>query len=158
VLLAQGFQLCDPSASLFCMIAQLMDLLHGFVENLGQGTGQLYLIRQASHVVMTFGRQHHSIDSFMGLAQKMLVLGMLHLVVVHMVECGQGFACSIANSTLERPPRGGSLDHLVNTVDMVGHRPLVQDHPYMPHIGVLMKSHGSLYPSDRSSVRRVLEK
>jgi hypothetical protein len=40
------------------------------------------------------------------------------------------------NSTLERPPQGSSLNHQVNMVDTIDRRPLIQDHPHVPEIGV----------------------
>jgi hypothetical protein len=42
----------------------------------------------------------------------------------------------IVDSSLKHPPRGSSLDHLVNTVDTITHAHLVYDHPHMPEIGV----------------------
>jgi hypothetical protein len=68
VLLAKGLQLGDPSTDFFSMVAQLTDFLHSFIRILCQGTSQLYLIRQASHVVTTFNWQHHNINSFTGSA------------------------------------------------------------------------------------------
>jgi hypothetical protein len=64
------------------MVAKLTNFLHGFVEPLVQGTNQLHLIRQASHAVMTFDRQHLSIVFFTGSTQEVLILGMLHLVIL----------------------------------------------------------------------------
>jgi hypothetical protein len=51
--LARGLQLGGPSVGFFSMVAKLTDFLHGFVEILVQGTGQLHLIRQTSHAVTT---------------------------------------------------------------------------------------------------------
>jgi hypothetical protein len=42
------------------------------------------------------------------------------LVIFFVMQCGQSFSRSISNSSLECPPLGGSLDHLVNTADMTG--------------------------------------
>jgi hypothetical protein len=39
-------------------------------------------------------------------------LGLLHLVILIMTQCGQSFSCSILHSSLKRPPQGGSLDNL----------------------------------------------
>jgi hypothetical protein len=50
VLFAKGLQLGDPSAGFFSMVAKLTDLLDGFAEIPVQGTGQLHLIQQISHV------------------------------------------------------------------------------------------------------------
>jgi hypothetical protein len=44
MLVAQGFQLGDPSAGFFSMTGQLSDVLHSFVEILVQGMCQLHLI------------------------------------------------------------------------------------------------------------------
>jgi hypothetical protein len=62
---AKGLQLGDPSAGFFSMVAQLSDFLHGFIEISGP-VGQLHLVSQASLVIITYGRQHHSIISFTG--------------------------------------------------------------------------------------------
>jgi hypothetical protein len=124
-MLAKGFWLGDPSADFFSMVAKLLDFLHGFVEMSDQGMSPLYLICQTSHVIMTFCKQYHSISSFVGSAQEVTVLGMLHLVVLIVTQHGQCFMCSISNSSIERPPRSSNLDHLANTVDTIGRRPLI---------------------------------
>jgi hypothetical protein len=72
----------------------------------------------------------------MALAQKVPVLGMLHLVIFLVSQHGQGFMCSITDYSLERQPRGGSLNHLAKMEDTIGHRPLIKDHPYVSEIGV----------------------
>jgi hypothetical protein len=56
------------------MLAQLLDLLHGFIDISNQSMGQLYLVVKASDVVTIFPGQHHSIGSFTGLAQKVSIL------------------------------------------------------------------------------------
>jgi hypothetical protein len=48
---------------------------------------------------------------------------------------GQSLTCSIKDSTMECPSRRSSFNHLADIVDVVSHRPLVQDHPYMSKIG-----------------------
>jgi hypothetical protein len=118
------------------MVANLLDFLHGLVKILGQSMGQLHLVGKATYVITTFSRYHLSIDSFMGSAWKAPVLGMLHLAIFLVAQRGQVFSCSIVNSSLEDPPRCDSLDHLVNTAHTIDRRPIIQDHPYMPEIGV----------------------
>jgi hypothetical protein len=44
--------------------------------------------------------------------------------------------CIIVNSTLKRLTRDRILNHLANMADTINRRPLVQDHPYVPEVGV----------------------
>jgi hypothetical protein len=44
--------------------------------------------------------------------------------------------CTIVNSTLKRLTRDRILNHLANMADTINRRPLVQDHPYVPEVGV----------------------
>jgi hypothetical protein len=113
------------------MVAKLLDFLHGLVEISGQGTGQIHLISEASYVVMTFSGQYHNISSIVGLAQKVSILGVLHLVIFHMTLRDQSFSCS--------------LNHLSNTVDTIGI--LIYDHPHVQEIGIPLKQPwGSCFP------------
>jgi hypothetical protein len=64
---------------------------------------------------------------------------MLYLVIFFMMKYSQSFSCSISHSSLDRPPRGGSLNHLANMADMIGRRLVVYDHMYMPEIRVPSK-------------------
>jgi hypothetical protein len=139
LLLAQGLQLNDPSAGFFSKVAKLLDFLHSFIEISGQSMGQLYLIGKASYVVTTFSRKHHIINSFAGSAWKVSILGVLHLVIYLVMQCGQSFSCNISNSTLERPPWGSNLDHLVDTADIISRKLLICDHLHVPEIGVPSK-------------------
>jgi hypothetical protein len=43
--------------------------------------------------------------------------------------------CSTADSTFKRPTQGRSFNHSAGTTDVIGHRPLVQDHSYIPEVG-----------------------
>jgi hypothetical protein len=56
-----------------------------------------------------------------------------------MMQYRQRFSCNISYSSLKSPPRSGSLDHLADTVDTIGHRLLVYDHLHMLEIGVPTK-------------------
>jgi hypothetical protein len=56
-----------------------------------------------------------------------------------MMQYGQSFSCSVADSSLEHPSRGDALDHLADTVDTIHHRLLVDDHLHVPEIGVPTK-------------------
>jgi hypothetical protein len=55
------------------------------------------------------------------------------------MQYGQSFSCNVTDSSLKRPPRSGSLDHLAKVVDIIGRRLLLDDHPHMPEIGVPTK-------------------
>jgi hypothetical protein len=85
MLLAKSLQLCDPSVNFYFSIVELTDILHCLVVLHVQGTGQLHLVRQTSHVVTISSRQHHSINSFVGTAREVSVLRMLHLIVLLMM-------------------------------------------------------------------------
>jgi hypothetical protein len=87
-------------------------------------------------MITIFHEQHHIIDSFTGLARKVPILGMLHLVVLVVTQCNQSFTCSISNSSLERPSQGDNLNHLANMADTISRILLIYDHPHMPEIGV----------------------
>jgi hypothetical protein len=77
-------------------------------------------------------------------------------------QCFMGY---LPHACLECRPWCKSLDNLADAADTIGHRHLIDHHTYMPKyefprssLGVPMKSGGSLEPSTRSMVRRVLEK
>jgi hypothetical protein len=139
VLLAKGLQLSDLSAGFLSMFTQLSNLIYVLVEISDQSTGQLHLLGKASNAVMTFYGQHHSFSSFTGSAQEVAILHMLHLIIHLMMQCDQSFSCSISHSSLKRPPQGGSLDHLADTMDTIDHRLLIYDHLYVLEIHVLSK-------------------
>jgi hypothetical protein len=101
--------------------------------------GQLHLVGKASNAVAAIHGKHHSFNSFSGSAWEVVVLRMLHLVIFFMMQYGQSFSCNVSHSSLEHPAHSGSLDHLANTVNMIGHRLLIDDHPHMSEIGVPMK-------------------
>jgi hypothetical protein len=68
---------------------------------------------------------------------------MLHSCICFMSQNSQGFSYCLSHASLERPPRCGCLDHLVNVVDTIGCRPLVY-HMYTPKVRVPTKqSQGS---------------
>jgi hypothetical protein len=56
------------------MLSQQLNLLDGFIQILDQGTSQLHLIREASHVVVTSSGQNYDFRSFFISAQKVAVL------------------------------------------------------------------------------------
>jgi hypothetical protein len=64
---------------------------------------------------------------------------MLHLIILFMSQNDQSFSRSISHASLERPPWCGSLDHLVDAVNMIDHRPLVDDHMHIPQVQVPTK-------------------
>jgi hypothetical protein len=118
------------------MFAQQLDLHDGLIKISNQSTGQLYMVEKASNSVATFLGQHHSFRSFSGSARGVVVLGMLHLVIIVVSQDGQSFLCSISHSSIECPLQYGSLDHLADTVDAIGHRPIIDDHTYVPWVSV----------------------
>jgi hypothetical protein len=147
------------------MLSQQLDLLDGFIQISDQGTSQLHLISEASHAIVTSSRQYHSFRSFFSSAQEVAVLRMHHLLIHLMSQDSQCFTSCLSHACLERPPQCRSLDHLADVVDTIG-RSLSQittcthqryEFP-RSSLGVPMKSGGSLEPSARSMVRRVLEK
>jgi hypothetical protein len=90
---------------------------------------------------------------------------LLHLFLRVMSQKRQSISCSLFHASLEHPPQCGSFDHMVDAVNMIGYRPLIDDHTHMPKIRVPAKQPrdadekwGSLYPSARSSVHRVFRK
>jgi hypothetical protein len=64
---------------------------------------------------------------------------MLHLFILLMSQNNQTFSCNIYHASLERPPRCGSLNHQADVVNMIDHRPLIDDHAHMPQVRVSMK-------------------
>jgi hypothetical protein len=64
---------------------------------------------------------------------------MLYLLIRFMSQNSQSFSCSLSHASLERPPRCGSLDHLADAMDMIGRRPLIDDHTHMAKVRVPMK-------------------
>jgi hypothetical protein len=126
---------------------------------------QLHLISEAHNAVMNSSRQHHDFCSFFGSAREVVVLWILHSFTHFMSQNDQSFSCYLSHATLKRPPQCGCLDHLANEANMIDRRPLIDHHTYMPKVWVPTKQsrgsdeeRGSLYPSARSTVRRVLEK
>jgi hypothetical protein len=51
----------------------------------------------------------------------------------------QSFSCSLSHASLEHPPRCGSLDHVADAANMIGRRPLVDNHMHMPKVRVPAK-------------------
>jgi hypothetical protein len=47
--------------------------------------------------------------------------------------------CNISHASLERPPRCESYDHLTDVADMIGRRPLIDDHVHLPQLRVPTK-------------------
>jgi hypothetical protein len=62
---------------------------------------------------------------------------MLDLFIRFMSQNSQSFSGCLSHACLERPPRCGRLDHLVDATNTIGHRPLVNHHKYMPKVRVL---------------------
>jgi hypothetical protein len=58
--------------------------------------------------------------------------------LLHAVE-QQRFSGCLSHACLKHSSRCRCLDHLVNTVDTIGRRPLVDYHMYMPKVRVPMK-------------------
>jgi hypothetical protein len=61
------------------------------------------------------------------------------LVIFFDMQYGHSFSCSISNSSLECPPQGGNLYHLADTMDTIGRRLLIDDHPHVSEIDIPTK-------------------
>jgi hypothetical protein len=57
---------------------------------------------------------------------------------IDVAEC-PSFLCILSHASLECPPRCGSLDHVADAVNMIGHRPLIDDHTHTPNVQVPAK-------------------
>jgi hypothetical protein len=77
---------------------------------------------------------HHGISSFLDTAWEVVLLQMLYLFLCFMSQKRQSFSCSLSHSSLKHPPRYGSLDHVVDAANMIGRRPIVDDHMHMPKL------------------------
>jgi hypothetical protein len=64
---------------------------------------------------------------------------MLHSFTRFMSQNSQSFSGCLSHACLKRPPQCGSLDHLVDEADMIGHWPLVDDHMHTPKVQVPTK-------------------
>jgi hypothetical protein len=56
-----------------------------------------------------------------------------------MSQNNQSFSGCLSDACLKHPPRCRSLNHMVNAADMIGCRPLIDHHMYMPMVLVSMK-------------------
>jgi hypothetical protein len=118
------------------MLPQQLDLLVGFIQTSDQGTSQLHLISEASHVVVTFGRQYHSFRSFFSSAREVAVLRMRHLLIRLMSQDSQCFMGYLSHAFLKCSPWCRSLDHFADAEDTIGRRPLIDHHTYTPKVQV----------------------
>jgi hypothetical protein len=118
------------------MLSQQLDLLDGFVQILDQGTSQLHLISEASHVVVTSSEQNYSFRSFFSSAREVAVLRMCHLLIRLMMQDDQCFTGCLSHVGLEWPPRCRSLNYMVNAADTISRRPLKNHHSYTPEVQV----------------------
>jgi hypothetical protein len=64
---------------------------------------------------------------------------MLYLFLRFISQQRQSFSCSLSHASLEHPPRCGSLDHVADAANMIGRRPLVDDHTHTPKVRVPAK-------------------
>jgi hypothetical protein len=135
------------------MFSQQLDLLDSFVQISDQGMSQLHLISEASHVVVASSGQNYSSRSFSS-AQEVAVLRMCHFLIRLMTQDGQCFMGCLSHASLERPPWCRGLDQLMDVADTISHR---YEFP-RSSLRVPMKSGGSVEPSARSTIRRVLRK
>jgi hypothetical protein len=104
-----------------------------------QSTSQLHLVGEAPDVVMISRRHHDSFSSFSGVAWEVAVLELLHLFLRFMSKQCQSFSCGLSHASLERPPRCGSLDHMMDAANMISHWPLIDGHMHTPKVQVLAK-------------------
>jgi hypothetical protein len=86
------------------MLSQQLDLLGGFVQISDQGTSQLHLISEASHVVVASSGQNYSSRSVFSSAREVVVLQMCHLLIRLMTQDGQCFTGYLSHASLECPP------------------------------------------------------
>jgi hypothetical protein len=82
-----------------------------------------------------------------------------------MTQDGQCIMGCLSHASLERPPWCRSLDYLADAPDMISHRPLIDHHTHVPEVRVPTQQPqdpdeewGSLEPSAKSTIRRVLKK
>jgi hypothetical protein len=85
------------------MLSQQLDLLDDFIQISDQGTSQLYLISEASHVVGTSSGLYHSFCSFSS-AREVAVLRMCHSLIHLMLQDGQRFTGCFSHASLKHPP------------------------------------------------------
>jgi hypothetical protein len=116
------------------MLSKQLDLLDGLVKISDQSMSQLHLVGEAPNVVTIPQGHHHGFSSFLDAAREVVVLRMLHLFLCFISQKHQCFMCSLSHASLERPPRCGSLDHVADAVNMISHRPLVDDHTHRPKV------------------------
>jgi hypothetical protein len=64
---------------------------------------------------------------------------MLHLFLHFMSQKHQSFSCNLSHASLKHPSRCGSLDHVADAANMIGRRPLIDDHTYTPKVRVPTK-------------------
>jgi hypothetical protein len=121
------------------MLSQQLDLLDGFVQISDQGTNQLHLISEASHVVVASSGQNYSSHSFFSLAREVAILRMCHLLIHLMTQDDQCFTGYLSHVGLERPPWYRGLDYLADAPDTICCRPLVDHHTYTPEVRVSMQ-------------------
>jgi hypothetical protein len=117
------------------MLSQQLDLLDGFVQISDQGTSQLHLISEASHVVVASSGQNYSSRSFNS-AQEVAVLRICHLLIHLMTQDGQCFTGYLSHASLERPPWCRGLDYLEDASDMISCIPHVDHHMYTLEVWV----------------------
>jgi hypothetical protein len=75
--------------------------------------------------------QYHNFSSFLGSTREVDVLWMLHSFTHFVSQNSQSFSGCLSHAYPERPPRCGSLDHLVDASDMICHRLLIDDHTHI---------------------------
>jgi hypothetical protein len=114
------------------MLSLQVDLLDDLIEFSDQSLSQLHLIDEAPDVVMISCEHHDSFNSFLSVAWEMVVLRLLHLFLRFRSQQHQSFSWSISHASLERPPWCGSLDHVTDAANTIGHWPLIDDHPHKP--------------------------
>jgi hypothetical protein len=121
------------------MLSYQLDLLDGLIKISNQSMSQLHLVGEAPNVVTISYGDHHGFSSFLGIGREGVVLCLLHLFHRFMSQQHQSFSCSLSHTSLERPPRCGSLNHVADAANMIGRRPLVDDHMHTPKVRVPTK-------------------
>jgi hypothetical protein len=116
------------------MLSQHLGRLDNLVKISDQGMSQLHLISEAPNVVTISSGHHHGFSSLLGSTREVAVLCMLHSFTRFKSQNSQSFSDCLSHACLECPPRCGSLDHLMDAVDMINHMPFVDDNMHTPKV------------------------
>jgi hypothetical protein len=100
---------------------------------------QLHLVGEAPNVVAISRGHHHNFSSFSGTTREVAVLRLFYLFLRFMSQKRKSFSCNLPHASLKRPPWCGSHDHVADALNMIGRRPLIDDHTHTPKVRAPMK-------------------